>query len=589
MSKESSIIKNASMATLLFAGAIGADMYLGDVMSTQLIFNIFSGVSANLLDKLDKNSIRSIFGRRKHPNELNHDVQRMTISALKLTIKSVGMLYKEEVIKQGDDLTLMGRKEKYLDKNITTLCQLINNTDVTQLINSKELIEYVEELRSKETDNLFHEFFSIKDYEDIDEVDEAVPFLPFLEKRFFENFKLCFGELLKKDNFRPALVAYQREIQKMILNLITDKNDLPGDVIAVIREEMGNWSKYLDKQEISPTFYKELTDQLTEKENKLAQLIETQKYFLNEIKQLSSYFQTKKIFIREIRRDTILIEDTQSDIREIENNYSCLMENFVDLYYFEYKGKLYPVCELNQESFNYLTGKAKPNQLLIKKIINKIKDVCKGDEYYFDFIRKHEETWDSNQTYIKYGQNIISNKFAGIIGKLLDKLYSIGMEMEKADDYSYKTKYLEHANYIARKLLDLVVYALLSQLWDELQSNSMNLSDKNKKNISAVFNLEPGVEELFTIIQDVNKLYANKPTIHSMILLPELLNLDREFNRGSQLYNSYGTLTELIQHKDLNNLDCFIAEISLSYILEQFSFFAELQYDFDEKNRMSKY
>ncbi|MDR3327313.1 MAG: hypothetical protein LBT04_04190, partial [Prevotellaceae bacterium] len=318
---------------LAFVGAIGTTVATCTGSNPQV-----AGIIGSLLTSVIGNKITNIELinrlKRTSPKNLNHDVLKISGEAVKQTVKWIADSYQEEV---KDKLSENELKE--IDGKLT---EIINDTN--SQIDSEN---WIKELNTKDVINYVNDFnnqvnLTNLSFETIDNLVIDNPFSKFFDEHFQEYFKLYFGELLKQDKCRPALIAYEREIQKMILDAVTQNSDKLAEKIDFTQEEIEKLRKSLDSQEIVSAirtdiqqYIKELSPQVVSQD--------IQEDIRREAQKIDSYFKAKKIIIKEIKQDKLLIEIPNKDIIEIGNDYYKLKELTAEIYYFEYNNRLYSI------------------------------------------------------------------------------------------------------------------------------------------------------------------------------------------------------------------------------------------------------
>jgi len=446
------------------------------------------------------------------PDNLNHDIFRVSKSAVKLALKATV-----------DKYQMNNDNRKKIKKKIDEVCKQLEN-NILDEVTVKDIIKYDNNL--SETGLKWSNIF-LDELKDADVIFKDSNF----EKNFQSYFHLYFGEYLKKDN--AAFVAYEREVQKMTLDAI---NDLKGKNISdAIKESISQYIKEIPA---------------------IVANSEIQEEFAKELSNLKKYFQSKKIIIREIKSDKLLIEIPPNEIKEIGNNYDELKTIIDDKYYFEYNTRLYSVDELNQEIFDYLAGKIKYNQLFTKRIIEAIKDDCKEQNIYK---YTNQLDWHTKSQYCSMGMNTIADNFIGIIGEQLDKLWAIGRESDAEE------KYVRKCRYIVKRTLDLTIFALLAQLWDDVHNQKRTI---NTKITGGLFmNLE--MPERFNLLCRLIDIYREQKA-DTDLFIDDVLRIADQFNKDSELYVTCTELDKLGNNPTI--LDCYFAEKYMTVFFEIFRF-----------------
>ena len=518
--KLNTIINKFGIPTLAVAGAAIAAISPYNLPGT-IAIGLLTSVVGNKITEIElSNRLKNI-----PPDKLNHDIFRVSKSAVKLALKATIAEYEID-----------NNTRKKLTKKIDEIHKQLEDNDILNNITIKDIIDYESNLSENilKWDSIF-----------LDELEEANNIFKDakFDKTFQRYFHLYFGEYLKQD--RPAYIAYEREMQKIVLDAV---NELKSENISsVIKESIAQYIKEIPV---------------------VAANSEMQEEFARELSELKSYFQPKKIIIREIKSDKLLIEIPPNEIIEIGNSYDELKTIIDDKYYFEYNNRLYSIDELTQETFAYLAGKIKYNQLFTKRIIEAIK--CDCEKQHPNFYRVIEQTgtnWDEIPRYCDEGKHIISDSFVGIIGKQLNKLFAIGKETDEQEHVTRK-KYIEKCRYVVKRTLDLTIFAFVSQLWDDVCTQKLKISDKNL--LSRHFTMNLKQEEQFALLCRFIQIYEEQKTENPALLIPDILKIADQFNEAGELYAACSDLEKLGDNPTV--LDCFFAEKHLTAFFETFRF-----------------
>ena len=505
----------AGTAVAALAGASSAGVA---ALPLTIATNLLSNKLTDLTEFELSNRLKNI-----PPEKLNHDIFRVSKSAVKLALKATI-----------DEYEIDKDTRKKLKKKVDEVCKQLEDNNIWNDITVKDIIDYESNLSETKWSELFAD--------ELQETNDILNNANF-DTKFQGYFHLYFGEYLKKDH--AAFVAYEREIQKMIFNAV---NELKSENISeTIKESIAQYIKEIPVIAVNS---------------------EIQEEFVKELSGLKSYFQPKKIIIREIKSDKLFIEIPPNEIKEIGNSYDELKIIIDDKYYFEYNNRLYSIDELTEETFDYLAGKIKYNQLFTKKIIEAIKNDC--EKQHHNFYRVIEQTgtnWDTNPRYCDEGKHIISDSFVGIIGKQLNKLFAIGKETDEQENVTRK-KYIEKCQYLVKRTLDLTIFAFISQLWDDVCTQKLKLSDENP--LSGHFTMNLKREEQIALLLRLIHIYEEQKMDSSDLLISDILKIANQFDETGELYAACVDLEKLGDNPTA--LDCYLAEKHLTVFFENFRF-----------------
>ena len=238
-------------------------------------------------------------------------------------------------------------------------------------------------------------------------------------------------------------------------------------------------------------------------------------------------------------------------------------------------GKIYNIEHINEANFGFILGKKIFNEALTKQLIEAIAPYSKST---YQFFTRASETnnWENQVRISDRAKEIIANSFVGPIGVQLRKLMAIGKE----DSSEHKLfKYIEKCVHIARYSLELINYALISNLWDIQVGQALSLSTTELEKLSCRLDepYEPSIAELFHLLQDLHALFQ-RPQFQESLLLSELADPDfaPQLQMGSLLANACAELQQLsdkcIDNHQYDLLDCYAAEKNLATVLSVFAF-----------------
>jgi len=450
---------------------------------------------------------------------------------LKISVKSV----KLALIAAVAYYESVGKIEPKNSNNLKTkiaeiIRQISEDSVIWGDVKTIEIIDF--DNRKINTESKFFIALSEK-FEGLEDITEQ----PDFEERFGNYFHIYFSEYLKEKN-SPAWIAYEKETLNVILNAVNKLNDT------------------FDVKEIQRTIGQAIAKYVGEIPA-VAVNSELQAELANDLRELKSYFQAKKIVIREIKSDKLIIEIPPNDIMETGNSFDELKTAIADKYYFEYNNRLYSIDELNEETFDYLTGKIEYNQLFTARIIEAIKDDCAEQNIY---IHTNQPNWQAKQNLCAMGKKTIAERFIGIIGKQLESLFAIGIGAENCAE-----NYVKKCHCIVKCTLDLVVFAFISQLWDYVHTQKPTINVK----ISDGLFMNIKMSEKIDLLRQLINIYKGYKTSNEAFC-DDILAIAPQFEKNGELYAACIGLEKLGNNPTV--LDCYFAEKHLTIFIEKFKF-----------------
>lgn len=254
MKKNIPLIKQAGVMTALLGGAIAS------CAGPAIVGAVLGGVLTNILsNKIEQSSIKDIqkILSRPDPSNLNHDLEKLIQKAMVWATENICYAY--------NTYCLSANQKKILKNTQQQIINQINSINKNQWQASNELINEIDSV-SDSTDLLKG---LIADQSGWSEINPVKPFPVYYETHFVENFKLCFGELLKDPKNEAARQAYKRNIstqlqQQLLLqdekldSLLQGNKAIQKQLVKIARSPV----EYFEQQYIAPEINIVLDDYL---------------------------------------------------------------------------------------------------------------------------------------------------------------------------------------------------------------------------------------------------------------------------------------------------------------------------------------
>lgn len=266
---------------------------------------------------------------------------------------------------------------------------------------------------------------------------------------------------------------------------------------------------------------------------------------------------------------TVVIDEEVFDISNSLHRLKELLDKN-ESSFFAFNKHVYNIKSITEVPFNLLTGKTAFNQFLTKSLIEGIKSICPAAERFSERVY-HRENWETELRISDKAKEIIAYSFAGIVGRELSKLMAIGKEPFSE---AKQNKYVEKCIHIVKRSLDLIIFALLSELWDATQEKPIDFSESERRlldnRLDAPFEPDIGeqAELLFTLIEIFTREH------HILQLpVPELSTLVDGHVKKLEVISICHNI-EKLQSDQHDIQDCYEAEQNLASFLGYFRFLA---------------
>lgn len=274
--------------------------------------------------------------------------------------------------------------------------------------------------------------------------------------------------------------------------------------------------------------------------------------------------------------ESTLTLNIDGEVREIRNQLDELKALLRDrqVQTIQYAEKIYNIENIDEANFGFVTGKKAFNQVLTRRLIETISEVCIPAQRFLQKAREINE-WEVQQRVSDKAKEIIAYSFVGVVGKQLGKLMAIGKE--KFSDEKQR-KYIEKCLHTVKRSLDLVNFAMLSALWDARKTGlgSLDESDQNiiARRLDAAF--EPSVIEHFALLQTLHAIFAN-PVNGVAFPMEELATESfrtsiAEGGAFAPILKDLQALNQKLDNGEYDLIDCFEAEKLLAAFFQSFYF-----------------
>lgn len=279
----------------------------------------------------------------------------------------------------------------------------------------------------------------------------------------------------------------------------------------------------------------------------------------------------RNIVIQDVKADSIIL-NVNGDVQEIRNDLADLkkiLEQF-QLKTFQQGNSTYEIAQIDEANFGFLTGKRAFNEWLTKYLIQAIEPHSKSAAKFIEKVNSIPD-WESQKRISNKAKEIIAYSYVGIIGVQLRKQIAIGEE-----EFSEKKQrnYIENSIITVKRTLELLIFALLSRLWDQQQQNYKALTKEQNQVIEHFFDdsFERDITGLVKLLGTLAEIYEQNQL---KFPIPELESWKDLFNSDSGFVKACDKMQEInsiFDAETFTSLDCFEAEKQLTTLLSVLNF-----------------
>lgn len=282
----------------------------------------------------------------------------------------------------------------------------------------------------------------------------------------------------------------------------------------------------------------------------------------------------QNVVIQSVNDSTLTI-NVNGEARQIQNEFDeikKLIQN-LKIQNIQYADKIYNIEHINEANFGFITGKKVVyNQLLTKQLIEAAADYSQPISNWLALASKQAVNWETQARISDKAKEIIAFSFAGLIGVQFSKLMAIGKENNSEIK---PQKYLGKCMDLVKYGLDLLNFALVSQLW-EIQSSQKHPLNIEQQNVLEHF-FTCGFE--LSIAQRLNLFHTFLQIFETQEITLPLAELEgflqKHLNAKSPFRNAILAMQKLherIENGEDTPLDCAEAETHLAVMYAPLAF-----------------
>lgn len=266
--------------------------------------------------------------------------------------------------------------------------------------------------------------------------------------------------------------------------------------------------------------------------------------------------------------------DVDGELLEIKNQLADLQKLLTDKQQqtIQHAEKIYNIQHIDEANFGFLTGKQAFNETLTRRLLEAMQPHATAAERFMQRVGTRPD-WERNPKISAKAKEIIVYSYVGIIGIQLSKLMAIG---QGAPSEAKQKDYLQKCLHLAEYTLDLLNFALLSQLWDQQVQTPSDLPEDVAKAIRHRLDYDETSEmNLQHQLNLLIALYQYLANSSEGVALSDLKKLENHLQPESDLYKAVLALQALgvtLHQEQYTLLDCHAAERHLTEFLATFAF-----------------
>ena len=231
--------------------------------------------------------------------------------------------------------------------------------------------------------------------------------------------------------------------------------------------------------------------------------------------------------------------------------------------------------QFNKELDRLETSFSKPqpfNEHITKELMLAIRPYCPISIKYLDAV-KSKPDWNKIADLSNKAKEILACNYVGLIGIQIRKLMAIGME---GPSDNKMRNYVDNCIATGKRTLQLLCFALISDLWNQGKDKDLGLTDEQKEPLNRFFEnwIELPLMDYAGLFNGLCNIYKG---LGLALPIPELADITASLEAGSDLDNAISKLHTISETPDSEKYTiqkCNAAELHLTTLLTTFSFLA---------------
>lgn len=275
------------------------------------------------------------------------------------------------------------------------------------------------------------------------------------------------------------------------------------------------------------------------------------------------------IILQDIRDSKITLT-VDGDLKEISAQLTDLKNLLVQLQAqnIQYGGKLYHIDRINNDNFDYLTGKKLFNERLTIELVKLLSPINKDAERIVA-----TPNWDNNLNNLEKIQLFLIRSFVGAIGIQIGKLMALGKT--RLTENKQQLDYVEACVHVVKRCFDLTEFVLISRWWDIQNKQALIISEEQKKAVTKRIDntLELSLTDHLEVLKILIGFFNNEPEKNHPI--PELkIKIDELQDNGNlaNICKAIDAFDSKVSRSNIDLVDCFEAEALLIEFFRYFHF-----------------
>lgn len=282
----------------------------------------------------------------------------------------------------------------------------------------------------------------------------------------------------------------------------------------------------------------------------------------------------QNVVIENVTPDSMKI-NVNGEVKEIKNGLDELktLLKSLNLENFKSGDKIYNIGSITNATFSAEVGKKTFNMYLCRKLTEALRDYSPDAKVLLEKTIKEEDKadWEKDSRYTKKASKYIISGFVGVLGILLQKLISSGIDAFSTNNAK---DYLEVCVATTKRSLQLLCFSFISKLWDHKKDNKCEFTREQINALDNFFNtnIELNITEYVKLLKTLVSIFdAQKIEFPFIEFNKDCMNDDSNFIKACKNLDAINSKLDTGQ---FTFSTAFEAEIELTEFLSTLNFLA---------------
>ena len=263
------------------------------------------------------------------------------------------------------------------------------------------------------------------------------------------------------------------------------------------------------------------------------------------------------------------VHELRNDLEELKSMLQKLQASSV-----RWQDQDFQTETLTRENFSFLTSRKAFNETLVRKLLVALAPYRDRAEKVLAKVESKGKNWASDENNRNFAQLHLEKCLVGVVSLQVSKLWAIGKEPLSPGK---QQKYIGHCALTGTRVFQLLIFILISRLWDHLQTTSTSLTAEEIRAIQPFFRntIDHGLPTHLELLEALVKIYSDHQFEFPIPEMNQLTEMTASGHSFKEAAIDLAFLKKKLDSSQFNLIDCFNAEKRLTTLLVGLAYLSE--------------